>query len=261
MSRSSFIFLEREILTLKSLRWAGWVGRVAYDAPFTLTRKLDGTFVAYDNDAYGQEGIRPLVRWHVWNAASRRVVPLNYSGLGFPFEGATLPEEWENGPCYFDSKGNRGPSHVPPVPNNGPWSRSKETESRHLMFWTSSSVKFRFGEPIYQTSDQRHTVHGKPPPLRYRLIDAESQNVGTVLLDGADEHLLDIGRHEFIQIAEAQYFGLDDEVRDVEDCPLYLIMLVAWDENFEIAYRFGLGRVQKASWRLARPKLKLICLA
>ena len=150
-----------------SWSWAGWVGRVAYDEPFTLTRNMDGTFVAYDNDAYGQEGVRPLVRWHVWDALSRRVMPLNYSGLGFPFEGATLPEEWENGPCYFDSKGNRGPSYVPSVPNNGPWTRSKETESRHLIFWISSSVKFRLGGPIYQKSHQRRLVHGKPPPLRY----------------------------------------------------------------------------------------------
>ena len=244
-----------------SWSWAGWVGRVAYDVPFTLTRKIDGTFVAYNNDAYGQEGIRPLIRWHVWDAVSRRIIPLNYSGLGFPIEGVTLPEEWENGPCHFDSKGNRGPSHVPPVPNDGPWTRSKETESRHLMFWTSSSSKFRFGEPICQKSDQRSLVHGKPPPLRYRLIDAESQTVGTVLLDGADQHLLDIGRQELLQIAEAQYFGLDDEVRDVDDCPLYLVMLVVWDEKFEFAYRLGLGRVQKAYWMLARPKLKLVCLA
>ncbi len=244
-----------------SWSWAGWVGRVAYDAPFTLTRKMDGTFSNYENDAYGQEGVRPLVRWHVWDAASGRVVPLNYSGLGFPFEGATLPEEWENGPCYFDSKGNKVPLHVPPVPKDGPWSRLKETESCQLIFWTSGSVKFRFGNPIYQKSDQSRMVHGKPPPLRYRLIDAESQNVGTVLLDGADRHLLDIGRHEFIQIAEAQYFGLDNEVRDVEDCPLYLVMLIVWDENFEVAYRLGLGRVYKASWMLASPKLKLVCLA
>lgn len=245
-----------------SWSWAGWVGRVAYDEPFTLTRKMDGSFVAYDNDAYGQEGVRPLVRWHVWDAASGRVVPLNRSGLGFPFEGATLPAEWENGPCYFDRSGNRGPSHVPPVPNNGPWSHSKETESRHLLFWTSSSVKFRFGEPIYQKSDRRRLGPGQPPPLRFRLIDAESQNVGTVLLDGADRHWLDVGRHEFVQIAEAQYFGLDDEARDVpEDCPLYLVMLVVWDEKFEMAYRLGLGRVQKASWTLARPRLKFVCLA
>ncbi|CAF9941764.1 hypothetical protein IMSHALPRED_002885 [Imshaugia aleurites] len=244
-----------------SWSWAGWVGRVTYDEPFTLTRRMDGTFVAYANDAYGQEGVRPLVRWHVRDANSRRVVPLNASGLGFPFQGATLPNEWEKGPCYFDSKGNRGPLPVSPVPNNGPWSRLNESESRHLIFWTSSSVKFRFGEPIHQKSDQRRTVHGQPPPLRYRLIDAESQNVGTVLLDGADQHLLDVGRHEFIQIAEAQYFGLDDEPRDVQDCPLYLVMLVFWDEGFETAYRLGLGRVRKASWVRAKPMLKLVCLA
>ncbi len=128
-----------------SWSWAGWVGRMAYDEPFTLTRNMDGTFVAHNNDAYGQEGVRPLVRWHVWDAVSRSVIPLNYTGLGFPFEGATLPEEWENGPCYFDSKGNKGPSQVPSVLNSGPWTRSKETESRHLIFWTSSSVNFGSG--------------------------------------------------------------------------------------------------------------------
>ena len=230
-----------------SWSWAGWVGRVAYDEPFTLTRNMDGTFVAHNNDAYGQEGIRPLVRWHVWDAVSKSVIPLNYTGLGFPFDGATLPEEWENGPYYFDSEGNKGPSQVPSVPNNGPWTHSKETESRHLIFWTSGSVNLRFGAPIYQKSDQRRLVHGKPPPLRYQLINGESQNIGTVLLDGAHTHLLDIGRHGFIQVAEAQYFGLNNKVRDVEDCPLYLVMLIIWDENFKIAYRLGLGRVQKAS--------------
>lgn len=46
----------------------------------------------------------------------------------------------------------------------------------------------------------------------------------------------------------------------MENYPLYLVMLVIWDERFEVAYRLGLGRVQKASWMLARPKLKLICL-
>ena len=76
-----------------SWSWAGWVGRVAYDEPFTLTHYMDGTFAAYNNHAYGEEGVRPVVRWHVWDAVSRSVIPLNYTGLGFPFEGATLPEE------------------------------------------------------------------------------------------------------------------------------------------------------------------------
>lgn len=128
------------------------------------------------------------------------------------------------------------------------------------MFWTSSSVTFRLGEPIHQESDWKRMVRGQPPPLRYRLIDAESQNVGTVLLDGADQRLLDVGRHKLIQIAEAQYLGLVNEVRDAEDCPLYLPMLVVWDESFEVAYRLGLARVQKAFWMLATPILKLVCL-
>ena len=86
------------------------------------------------------------------------------------------------------------------------------------MFGTSSSVEFRFGEPIYQKSGQRRLIQSKSPPLRYRLTDAESQNVGTVLLDDADRHGLDIGRHAHSSsLPKAQYSGLDDEVRDVEN--------------------------------------------
>ena len=207
---------------LFSWSWAGWVGRVAYDEQFTLTWKMDGTFIAYDNDAYGQEGVRPLVRWHVWDAVSRRVVPLNHSGLGFPFEGAEPPAEWENGPCYFDNSGNRGPPHVPPVPNNGPWSRSNEIESRHLMFWTSSSITFRFGIPIYQKSDQRRLIHSKSPPLRYQLIDTDSQNLGTVLLDDADRHGLDVGRPaNSSRLPKRSILGSTTRWEMWKSCPLY----------------------------------------
>lgn len=69
------------------------------------------------------------------------------------------------------------------------------------------------------------------------------------------------GNYEFVQVAEAQYLGLGNEPRDIEDYPLYLVMLVQWDSYSNLASRLGLGRVQKPAWILAEPKLKLMRLA
>ncbi|MCJ1384682.1 hypothetical protein MMC17_007800 [Xylographa soralifera] len=238
-----------------SWSWSGWVGQVTYEKPFRITRGVDGKFVSFAQEACGEEGIRPLIRWHVWDALSHRTVSLNRNGLGFPFESAALPKEWEDGPYFFDERGNGGPRTAPTVPTQFP-SISKAEQC--LFFWASSSTSFRFGKAIIQESDQRWNVANAP--RRYLLLDAESEVIGNVLLDGADDKWLACGRHEFIQIAEAQYSGLDNEVRDIEDCPLYLVMLIEWNEQRSIAYRLGLGRVQKTAWMLAGPKLKLVCL-
>jgi hypothetical protein len=185
------------------------------------------------------------------------VVPLNGSGLGFPFEGAALPEEWENGPYCFDDGGNGRSLHAPAVPTNQPLD-VLENISQCLVFWASTSSNFRLGEAIIQQSDRRWNA--TEAPRRYSLVDADFDIVGNVLLDGTDDEWMDRGRHGFIQIAEAHYFGLDDEAKDIEDCPLYLVMLVEWDEQLNVAYRLGLGRVRKTAWMLAGPKLKLVCL-
>ncbi|MCJ1387786.1 hypothetical protein MMC18_000629 [Xylographa bjoerkii] len=239
-----------------SWSWSGWVGQVTYEKPFRITQGIDGKFVSFAQDACGEEGVRPLVRWHIWNASTRRVVQLNHNGLGFPFESATLPKEWENGPYSFDDRGNGGPRQAPTVPIEFP--NSVDSTSQSLFFWASSSNNLRFGKAILQPSDQRWKV--SKAPQRYHLLDSESDVIGNVLLDGADEKWLARGRYEFIQIAEAQYSGLDDEVRNIEDCPLYLVMLIEWNEQRSIAYRLGLGRVQKTAWMLAGPRLKLVCL-
>ncbi|MCJ1399500.1 hypothetical protein MMC11_002702 [Xylographa trunciseda] len=238
-----------------SWSWSGWVGQVTYEKPFRMTRGVDGQFVSFAQEACGEEGIRPLIRWHIWDDASHRVVALNRNGLGFPFESAALPKEWENAPYSFDDRGNGGPRQAPTVPNKFPM----VSNSDHcLFFWASSSSKFRFGKAIYQESDQPSNVTNAP--RRYRLLDSESAVIGNVLLDGADEKWLGCGRYEFIQLAEAQFTGLDNEMRNVEDCPLYLVMLIEWNEQRSIAYRLGLCRVQKTAWMLASPKLKLVCL-
>ncbi|MCJ1315715.1 hypothetical protein MMC15_001035 [Xylographa vitiligo] len=238
-----------------SWSWSGWVGQVTYEKPFRITRGVDGKFMSFAQEACGEEGIRPLVRWHVWDRLSYRTVALNRNGLGFPIESAALPKEWENGPYSFDERGNGGSRPAPTVPTQFP---KVSTLDQCLFFWASSSTSFRFGKAVMQESDQRYNA--TKPPRRYRLLDAESEVVGNVLLDGADDRWLARGRYEFIQMAEAQYSGLDSEVRDIEDCPLYLVMLVEWDEQRNVACRLGLGRVQKTAWMLGGPKLKLVCL-
>ncbi|MCJ1289245.1 hypothetical protein MMC34_000777 [Xylographa carneopallida] len=228
-----------------SWSWAGWVGQVTYEKPFRITRGVDGKFVSF----------APLIRWHVWDVSAHRTVALNRNGLGFPFESAALPKGWENGPYSFDERVNGGPRQAPAVPTKFP---DVPKPDRCLYFCASSTINFRLGRAITQKSDQRYNV--TKPPRRYCLLDTQSEVIGNVLLGGADDQWLNCRRYEFIQVAEAQYSGLDNETRDIEDSPLYLVMLFEWDEQRSVAYRLGLGRVQKTAWMLAKPKLKLVCL-
>ena len=204
-----------------------------------------------------EEGIRPLIRWHAWDAFSHCVQPLNNNGLGFPFEGTKLPDEWENGPYCFDVNGNGAPRVAPAVSMNK-LPPAVEAEDQCLVFWASTCSFLYLGKESTQPSDRRWNA--EKPPRRYFILDAHSENVGTLLLDGDDDGWRQRGRHGFVQIAEAQYFGLDNEAKDIEEPPLYLVMLVEWDKDMSVAQRLGLGRVQKTAWMLASPKPKLIYL-
>ena len=239
-----------------SWSWAGWVGSVAYDEPFKIKRSPDGGFLSFTKDPRGEEGIKPLIRWHKLGSYNN-AAPINGDGVGVPLEGATLPPEWENGPYCVDDRGSGG-TMGPPAIFVDKGLRGINNLSQCLIFWTSSTSKLYLGQSISQQSDK--AVNPNRPPRRYRIKDVDTYVVGTVLLDSADEKWMASGRHEFIQIAEAHYYGLDDEVRDIEDCPLYVVMLIEWDKNFQVAYRRGLGRVQKTAWMLAAPKLKLVYL-
>ena len=239
-----------------SWSWAGWKGRVAYDEPFKIDRTNDGRFVAFTRDSSGEEGLRPILRWHI--ARAGKPVPLNGNGLGIPFDGAVLPREWENGPYCMDSSGHGGIVQQPPDVRLLP--RGIDP-SQCLIFWTgaAASAKIRLGQAIVQESDRRWNPNRSPK--RFRLVDEDRYVIGNVLLDTGDEKWMDAGRYEFIQLAEAVYAGADDEERDVEDCPYYVVMLVEWDARGQVAERRGLGRVHKAAWMLVGPKLKMICLA
>ena len=78
--------------------------------------------------------------------------------------------------------------------------------------------------------------------LRYCLLNVDCEVIGNMLLDGADMTWVEQGNHEFVQFTEVQYLGLDNEPRDIKDCPLYLVVLVQWDPYSNVASRLGLGR-------------------
>jgi hypothetical protein len=70
-----------------------------------------------------------------------------------------------------------------------------------------------------------------------------------------------MGKHEFIAMSEAQYFGLDIERRDVGNFPNYLVMLVERDRSTGVHRRLGLGQVRKTAWVMAEPVLNIVALA
>ena len=240
-----------------SWSWAGWVGSVSYDDPFKIERSPDGGFRSFCKDPRGEEGIRPLIRWHKIGKY-QNAVPLNGDGVGIPLDDEMLPNGWENGPFCVDDRGHGGSIRAPSIKIDKNM-RTQNVPSHCLVFWTGSTDKLYLGQPISQQSDENSSP--TTPLRRYRIRDSDNYIVGNVLFDSAHNEWMNNGRHEFLQIAEAHYLGLDDEERDVEDCPLYVLMLVEWDEAFQVAYRRGLGRVQKSAWMLAQPRLKLVYLA
>jgi hypothetical protein len=255
-----------------SWSWAGWIGQVAYSPTYELKRRADGTFLSFEENTYGEEGIRPLIRWSVLGTPPPRdlmttresngvVELINGTGLGFPYDSGTLPKEWENGPWHTSADNAIGePRSAPLVPSNVFSNRSPGNIGQQLIFWASCTTKLLLGASIDQQSAQVKAETSQPP-LRHWIIDEESYAVGNVILDSGDNKAwLEERRYGFVQTAEAQYSGLGDEERDVEDFPLYVVMLVIWDEQRQVAERRGIGRVSKEAWKLTMPKMKLVRL-
>jgi hypothetical protein len=254
-----------------SWSWAGWIGQVTFNRPYKLMRGADGAFISYAEDVHGEEGIRPLIRWHVLGSSSyddqlgtadvnHLVSPINGNGLGFPYDSDAPPKEWENGPWHTEIGTSIGePRSAPPIPTNAFGHKAPGDVKEQLVMWASCTSNLHIGERIIQQSDQVWTRTNAP--LRHWIVDTDSYAVGNVLLDAGDNKAwLDHKRFGFVQIAEAQYSGLDDEERDVEDFALYVVMLVEWDGQRQVAERRGLGRMSKEAWRLAMPNMKLVRL-
>lgn len=89
----------------------------------------------------------------------------------------------------------------------------------HLVFWTSTSDTFIFGDETTQSSDRLQV--SKSPPLRRAIGDLDFEWAGTIILDEAGPDWLELAKPEVILVGEVQYSRLDDEPRDTEDCPSY----------------------------------------
>ena len=241
-----------------SWSWAGWKGQVRYEDPFdagvdenlgTLRRAP-----LTEGENRREERIRPLIRWHIKHKLSDELRPLNKTGLGVPLFSKSIPKEWDKNPFASVPVDKRPMSlNVLDLPGE----MLANLDEHHLVFWTTTIGSFRFGTSVSQDSDM--SINPKKPPLRYIILNEASKDVGTLLLDGYGPHRL-TERHEFLVIAEAQYYGLDFEPGNIDGYPLYIVMLVEWNGTRSAARRLGLGRVDKMDWRAAGPQAKIICL-
>lgn len=240
---------------LPSWSWAGWIGRVAYEEPFSSFINTGGQIMRVPQEN-GQERIRPLLRWYSWNTALRKFEAINKNGLGIPFGmngKETLPYEWEKTPDGV----------VMPSAMDLPDSTLILLDDRHLIFWTICSAAFRFEDEAVnratEKSDQTQKV-----PIRRNILGGQGLNrVGTILLDGQGPAQIEARMYEFIVISEAQYYGIDNEMAqqgEFMDYPLYNVMLIQWDDRGKIASRLGMGRIDKGAWRQIDYQFRIVVL-
>ncbi|KAG9247580.1 heterokaryon incompatibility protein-domain-containing protein [Calycina marina] len=242
-----------------SWSWAGWKGRIKYEDPFhPKIDELLGTLTRLPlplQNPLPEERIRPLIRWYVKNRNNNSLIPLNKTGLGIPIfpKDSTLPPEWDKHPPISSPKPPfvLQTSLLPPA-------MAANLRAHHLIFTTSTvpSTTLTLGKLTPQTLDT--LINASDPPLRHALI-FNRQQVGTLLLDGESTPKLDI-RHEFIVLAEAQYYGVDFEEGRIDGFPLFVIMLVRWDGEAAACRRVGLGRVGKRAWGMMGAAVKIACL-
>lgn len=242
---------------LPSWSWAGWVGRVSYEKPFTaITNEQD--LLDREPKERGQERFRPLVRWYT--VAGQRLRAINNNGLGIPLplaDGQTLPVEWDGLPPGIEDCEATQFSIPDPVLNN--------LNSTHLVFRTSISRNFQFMDFI------RKDIHDYPLKFSFTSIsescheESRPSIAGVVTLDGSSPLFLRRDSHAFIVLSEAEYLGFGDErVREYDDrsaqFPLYNVMLVEWNGSQRIARRLGLGRVYKNAWRRSNAYVRTVIL-
>ena len=233
-------------LQLPSWSWAGWVGRISYEKPFTaISNEQD--MLDREPQEFGQERFRPLVRWYT--VVSQRLRAINHNGLGIPLplaDGQRLPVEWDGLPPGIEDCERAQWSLPNPVLYN--------LNSTHLLFRTSVSRNFQFKKFL------RKDVHDYPlrftfaPATSHTCHEENGQSIeGVVTLDGSSPLFLKWESHAFVVLSEAEYLGFGDErVREYDDqsarYPLYNVMLVQWNRNELIARRLGIGRVYKDAW-------------
>jgi Heterokaryon incompatibility protein (HET) len=88
-----------------SWSWAGWKGQIAYDAPLHIGRNSVGRIMsarpaatAESGLSTGEEGVRPLLWWYLWNSKVSKPTALNVTGRGIDLKDKDYPKEWEGSP-------------------------------------------------------------------------------------------------------------------------------------------------------------------
>ncbi|KAK8036569.1 hypothetical protein PG991_001706 [Apiospora marii] len=235
-----------------SWSWAGWEGAVRYDRPFVMQRDGDGNIKGYGRalpGEEGEEGIRPLVRWHTWDNELGRFEAINgQCGRGFPVPSEGIPREWRDNAFG----GNRAPHSL--VPDG--FVDTTLLRPYHLMFATSSVTSFRLG-PL-MTMPFTTEAPGPDPLLPQCSILREGGDVvGNLTLDRVSTLPPDGYQKEFIVLAETHKMNPDGGVGEFKD---YLVMLIAKSQHGEIYERLGLGNVDQQAFELAAPEIKTIIL-
>lgn len=232
-----------------SWSWAGWEGAVRYDRPFVMQRDGEGVITGYEHGALGEEGIRPLLRWHTWNPERGLFDPINgVSGRGFPLCREGMPPELQASAFI----GDRSPSQFVPMG----FVDTALLRSYHLMFVTSSATSFHLSPPLLVPSNTGLSGPG-PAPLHWLIRSTGGRVVGGLTLDRLGSTASDDYQKEFVVLAETHKLMPDGGVGEFED---YLVMLVAKSQYANIYERLGLGNIDKAAFDSATPEVKAIIL-
>jgi hypothetical protein len=222
-----------------SWAWAGWVGEVGFE----------------DTEEAQRERVVPLIKWYI-KKGDRSPVLINRVGIGIDehsmgYEKSTNTFVWfplfEALAKCMDSV----PSiHLP---------AGQET---HLQFWTSCA----FFQTMYK-EDTRGSSNAEEASLvrpKKTLVKSTSgQVIGYLVLNGLGPLRTTIGRHEFIVLSEAQVSGFNPLTwanKFSEECLMYNVMLIEWNENGQVAERLGLGRILKGAWKESHPRLMFVSL-
>jgi len=120
-----------------------------------------------------------------------------------------------------------------------------------LRFWTSCAF---FGNLVERRREE-------DAPTQCQIRSGHGQPIGVLTMTGADSvSKLNPSRHEYVVVSEAQFKGFDmvswapTFSGERDECRMYNVMLIEWNEQRTCAYRVGLGRVLKIAWWQATPK-------
>lgn len=230
-----------------SWSWAGWQGKIAYEARFTEKVPKAEAISKLSPDTY--EGMRPFLRYYTWDPQKTEFIPINNDaanpwqrGLGVPLqfknESEEIPILWQRARVSA-LEGER----LPPRAEDFPQGIINTLTDIHLIFWTGCSKPGSFKLSTVQNS-QRHNI-----------VNIWGETSGSILLDGNGPTMLESGRHSFILMSDAHIFDSEDDWEYLA----YNVMLVEWEPNEVIARRLGIGTIDKRCW--GDQLIKLVCLA